>query len=370
MTRKSTDLLTLSMIVKDEARTIARTLRSAKPFVDRWVIVDTGSTDDTREIIQREMEGVPGELSEAPFVDFETTRNLALDRCGEATEFILWLDADDELTGGAELRSFLEGERKRTEPDREAYLVRIETVVSFGSPRVLRSRAGWRFKGVVHEILQHPKRLPPVHKVPSTAIKHWPDPEALARTHKRRERDLALLTEAARKDPQDTRTAFYLACTYHWLGRYEEAQKAFRRRIDLGGWREEVYQSKYLLAEAAEKGDEPWPDVLLLYLDAHAYSPHRAEPLYRIALHYNRNAEHALCVLFARRAADLPYPKQDVHFIDADVYSWAVHDLLGTSAYFIGEFALGEAHAKKALAARPNDERLKKNLSFYTARKR
>lgn len=370
MTKKSSDLLTLSMIVKDEARTLARTLRSAKPHIDRWVIVDTGSTDDTREIIRREMEGVPGELHEAPFVDFETTRNLALDRCGEATEFILSLDADDELTGGAELRSFLEGERKRTEPDREAYLVRLDTVVSFGTPRVLRSRAGWRFKGVVHEILQHPNRSPPTVRVPGAAIKHFPDAESIARTHKRRERDLVLLHGAVDKDPRDTRSAFYLACTYHWLGRYEEARSAFRRRIDLGGWREEVYQSKFWLAEAAEKGGEPWPDVLVLYLDAHAFSPHRAEPLHRIALHYNKGGEHALCVLFARRAADLAYPKQDVLFIDAEVYAWGVHDLLGTSAYFIGEFALGEAHAKKALAARPNDARLKTNLAFYAARKR
>lgn len=370
MTKKSTDLLTLSMIVKDEARTLARTLRSAKPFIDRWVIVDTGSTDETRELIRQEMEGVPGELHETPFVDFETTRNFAIDRCGDATEFIFWLDADDELTGGAELRSFLEGERGRAEPDREAYLVRLDTVVSFGSPRVLRSRAGWRFKGVVHEILQRPDRPPPVHQVPVTAIKHFPDAQAIARTHKRRERDLVLLSDAVKKDPTDSRSAFYLACTYLWLGRYDEAQSAFRRRIDLGGWREEVYQAKFLLAEAAEKGAAPWPDVLVLYLDAHAFSPHRAEPLYRIALHYNRSAEHALCVLFARRAADLPYPKHDVHFIDAEVYTWAVHDLLGASAYFIGEFALGEAHAKKAVAARPKDERLRKNLSFYTARKR
>ena len=370
MTKKSADLLTLSMIVKDEARSIARTLRSAKPFVDRWVIVDTGSTDDTKEIVRREMEGVPGELCEAPFVDFETTRNLGLDRCGEATEFIFWLDADDELEGGAELRKFLEGERGRADKDREAYLVQLVTVVSFGSPRVLRSRAGWRFKGVVHEVLQHPERTPPVHKVPGAAIKHFPPPESLARTNQRRERDLRLLSGALEKNPRDARSAFYLACTYHWMGRYEEAQRAFRRRIDLGGWREEVYQAKYLLAEAAEKNEEPWPDVLLLYLDAHAHAPHRAEPLYRIALHYNAQAEHALCLVFARRAADLPYPKQDIHFVEADVYAWGVHDLIGTSAYFLGEYALGEAHAKKALAARPNDARLKANLGFYTQRKR
>ncbi len=370
MTKPPSDLLTLSMIVKDEARTIARTLASVKPFLDRWVILDTGSTDDTRDVVRRELAGVPGKLQECLFVDFETTRNLGLARCGSETEYILWLDADDELRGGAELRAFLESERARKDPDREAYLVRVDTVVSFNSVRVVRSRAGWRFKGAVHEILERPDRAPPLHRVPGASILHHPDRGSIERSHARRERDIGLLGEALRKNPKDTRAAFYLASTYLWAGRYDEAVSAFRRRVAMGGWHEEVYQAKFSLAEAAQKRGDPWPDVMLLYLDAHAFAPHRAEPLHRVALHYNALAEHALCLVFARRGADLPYPAQDVHFVDADVYTWGLSDLIGTSAFFVGEFALGEEHARRALAHRPDDPRLKQNLAYYTDRKR
>lgn len=370
MTTNASDLLTLTMIVKDEARTIARTLASVRPFIDRWVILDTGSTDDTRNIVRRELVGIPGKVHEALFVDFETTRNLALARCGTTTEYILWLDADDELSGGDELRAFLEAERERREVDREAYLVRVDTVVSFNSVRVVRSRAGWRFKGVVHELLEKPDRAPPVHRVPGVAIRHSPDPVSIERSHARRERDIRLLGEVLARNPNDTRAAFYLASTYLWAGRHGEAVEAFRRRIALGGWHEEVYQSMYNLAEASEKRGDPWPEVMTLYLDAHAFLPHRAEPLYRIALHYNARGDHALCMVFARRAADLPYPTQDVLFIDAEVYAWGIHDLIGTSAYFVGAFALGEEHARKALAHRPDDPRLKQNLAYYIDRKR
>ncbi len=363
-------LLTLSMIVKDEARTIARTLASVRPFIDRWAIVDTGSTDDTREVVERELAGVPGELSEAPFVDFETTRNLALSRCGDHADFILWLDADDELAGGAEVRAFLEAERGQTGPDREAYMVRVETVVTFDSTRIVRSRAGWRFKGVVHEVLTHPERPPPTRRVPGAAIRHHPDPEAIARSHARRERDLALLGEALRRDPADARSAFYLAMTSLWLQRWDDAVRAFQRRVELGGWREEVFLSKLGLAEAAERRGDPWSSVLALYLDAHAFAPHRAEPLYRIALHHDARGEHALCLLFARRGIDLPYPERDVHFIDADVYTWKLHDLVGTSAYWLGEYELGEPSARAAHERRPTDARLAQNLAFYRDRKR
>lgn len=369
MSEQSQPLVTLSMIVKDEARTIARTLASVKPHIDRWVIVDTGSTDDTREIVKRELEGVPGELHEAPFVNFETTRNLALDRCQKRTEFILWMDADDELAGGQALRNFLARERDAKDADREAYLVRVDTVVSFNSARVLRSRSGFRFKGVVHEVLSHPKRPAPTRVIPGVSIKHHPDRDAIAKSHRRRERDIALLTEALKKDPTDARSAFYLAMTYLWMSRHVDAVPAFKRRIDLGGWAEEVYQARYGLGQSMEGRGDPWLDVLQAYLDAHAFAPHRAEPLYRIALHYNARAEHALCLVFARRAADLPYPSRDVHFVDAEVYEWKIHDLIGSSAYWVGEYTFGEEAARKALAARPDDARLQANVSHYLNRK-
>lgn len=363
-------LLTLTMIVKDEARTIARTLASVRQHIDRWVILDTGSSDDTRDIVRRELQGVPGELHEEPFVDFATTRNLGLERCGDATDFILWLDADDEVTGGAALRAFLERERKQSGPAHDAFLLQVETEISFWSVRVVRSRAGYRFAGAVHEVLCHPAQPTPSSKLPGVLIRHHPAPDAIERSRKRRERDLVLLTAALARDPSHARSAFYLAMTYLWLGRHDEAVTAFRRRIALGGWVEEVYQAKMGLAEAAQKRGDAWSEVLALYLDAHASAPHRAEPLYRIALHYNGGREHALCLLFARRGADLPFPAKDVHFVDADVYAWGLHDLIASSAYWLGEFALGEEAARKAVRARPGDARLQQNLKHYLDRKK
>lgn len=367
---ESRPLLALSMIVKDEARSIGRTLASVRPFIDRWAIVDTGSTDETREIVRSEMASLPGELTEAPFVDFATTRNLALDRCGDRTELVLWLDADDELFGGEELRSFLMGERAASGPDRDAYLLCVDAGVSFYSARIVRSRSGFRFRGAVHEVLAHPTKPPPSRKVPGSKILHRPESDGIARTHARRERDLQLLRQALAKDPADARAAFYLAMTYLWLARFAEASAAFARRIELGGFAEEVYLSKMGLAEAAQGLGEPWSAVLERYLDAHAFAPQRAEPLHRIALHYNAQGQHALCLLFARRALDIPYPERDVHFIDRDVYTWRLHDLVGSSAYWLGEYELGERSARIALSQRPGDARLARNLEFYEKRKR
>lgn len=364
------ELLTLTMIVKDEVATLARTLRSARPFIDRWVILDTGSTDGTQDLIRKELEGVPGELHEEPFVDFSTSRNRSLDLAGDVTEFVMWLDADDEVVNGKALRAFLERERNARGPDRESYYVRVEMVIHFDSPRVARTRAGWRFRGAVHEILTHPDRQPPVHRVPDVRILHEPGAESAERSKKRWERDLRLLGDEVARDPNDTRSTFYLAQTLLWLGRYDDAEPMFQKRIAQGGWAEEVYESKMALARLSTGRGSPWREIEERYLDAHAFAPHRAEPLYAIALHYDGLGQHALTFLFARRGHEIPLPVKDTLFVDEAVYTWKLADLVASSGFWIGELELGEAAARKAARARPGDERLQKNLGFYVDRRK
>lgn len=362
-------LLALTMIVKNEAETIARTLASVKPFVDRWIVLDTGSTDGTQEIVRRSMQGVLGEVVEEPFVDFATSRNRALDLAGDAAEFVMWLDADDEVVGGPALRAFLERERGATGADREAYFVRVEMGVSFDSPRVARTRAGWRFRGVVHEILTHPDRPPPSHRIADVRIRHEPGAGGAERSRRRWARDVELLEAAIARDPRDTRSAFYLAETYLWLDRLDDAEAAFRRRIALGGWSEEIFESKMALARIAlAKGLAL--EAQARFLDAHAFAPHRAEPLYAIAAQFDARREHALTFLFARRGYELPLPARDTLFVDESVYAWRLADLVASSAYWIGEYEVGEQAARKAIDARPGDARLVRNLEFYLERKR
>src|SRR3990167_6567765 len=72
----------LNMIVKNEAHVIERCLESVLPLIDSWVILDTGSTDGTQDVIRNffAQRGIPGELFESPWVNFAHNRNQGLSK--------------------------------------------------------------------------------------------------------------------------------------------------------------------------------------------------------------------------------------------------------------------------------------------------
>ena len=68
----------LAMICKNESEVIRRALSSCRPYINTWVVLDTGSTDGTQDIIREEMAGLPGQIIEEPWVNWETSRTRAI----------------------------------------------------------------------------------------------------------------------------------------------------------------------------------------------------------------------------------------------------------------------------------------------------
>src|SRR5689334_10374436 len=87
----------LNMIVKDESPVITRCLASVKPWIDYWVIVDTGSKDGTQAVIRDFMKDIPGELHERPWVNFAHNRNEAVSLAKEKGDYLLFIDADEQF---------------------------------------------------------------------------------------------------------------------------------------------------------------------------------------------------------------------------------------------------------------------------------
>ena len=364
-------LLALVMIVKNEARSIKRTIESVKPFVDRWLVLDTGSTDGTQDLVKEAFGEMPGKLVEEPFVDFGKTRSRALELLGEETTFSLMLSGDETVHVGEALRKFCEENRTKSGHGHGAYYVRVLFGTSvYDSARLARTDAGWRYSGVTHEVLVKEKTPPPTIRVPGVHIDHDIAHRDAQSQKKRWELDLRLLGDELKKKPNDARATFYFAQTLECLGEYKRAFVSYERRVKLGGWQEEVYESLFRMGRVMSLAQRGWPETQQCYLDAFAHSPHRAEPLFAIAWHYYEKKSWALTYLFAKRGSEVVFPEKATLFVDADVYRYKLLDLVGTAAFYVKELEAGEAALHKAIAVLRDDEsavkeRLTKNLSFY-----
>jgi glycosyltransferase involved in cell wall biosynthesis len=303
----------LAMIVRNEAPVIRRCLASVLPVLDHWVVVDTGSTDGTQDVVRECLRTVPGELIERPWVDFGHNRTEAFGYASEHAGYVLVIDADEvlEIQPGF-TSSVLAADAYRLESRYGSQL--------YARTQLLRSRLPWRYVGVVHEYAYCEQAGPaPVLSGLSISVFH---DGARARDPLTYRRDALLLEAALLEDPDDPRTVFYLAQSYRDAGDSELAVRHYRARSMLGGWPDEVWYSLYQIARLREAMGYPWGEVLESYLASYEYQPGRAEPLYRLGLHYAHEGADVPALLFLARALAIPRPSSEHLFVEADVYDY------------------------------------------------
>ncbi|GAF77248.1 unnamed protein product, partial [marine sediment metagenome] len=317
-------------MVKNEAPVIEDTLQ---PFVDAgidsFLIFDTGSTDETIAITENffKKHGVSrGIIVQEPFIDFAASRNRALECAKEEFKegcFMLMPDAEWYMHNVQRLIQFCDQHKDDACP---AYLVRIvDTNLDFYVARIIRCKSNIRFAGVVHEVLDRCVR----EKVPKDIFFELKVSTYGKEKSKRRWlSDCKLLLNEYSCNPNSARTVFYLAQTYACLGDWENACKWYQLRTTMNGWDEENFMALYKLAQVYEHLDN-WEKALYYYFEAASARPCRAEPLVRLASHYWDTGDKDLCFLFARRAAELPYPESEILFVEKESYLFTRYDLLG-----------------------------------------
>lgn len=318
----------LNMIVKNEAPVIRRCLDSLAGFIDSWVIVDTGSTDGTQQIVREHLAHLPGELIERPWLDFAHNRTEALALARGRADYVLVIDADEVLS--------FESGFSRPVLDRDAYHFAIRTGgVSYFKIQLIDNSLPWSYQGVLHEFISSAEaRTEAV--LPGVTTLRFPD-GARARDPLTYRRDALTLERALLDEPDNARYVFYLAQSYRDAGEPELAIRWYRRRIELGGWLEEVWYSEYQIAEIRQKRGDPWPEVLDAYLEAHRTKPDRAGPLYKIGMHYQALQHHTLAHVFLAQAMRIPFPAKDVLFIEHAIYRFMLPLEYAIAAYYCGD---------------------------------
>lgn len=339
--------LALCMIVKNESHIIHECLESIYKHIDYWVISDTGSTDGTQDIIKKFFadKGIPGELHQDEWKNFGHNRSLALRHCDDKVEYAWMIDADDRVEG-----SFKFPENATA----DAYVVRMgREDFSWWRSQIFRTDAKWEYRGVLHEYPATNKEQPVLTKIEG---KYNINARTLGARNvgitviEKYKKDAELLEKALIDEPENTRYQFYLAQSYFDSQQWEKALDAYFRRASMGGWAEEVYYSLYRVAICRAMLDRPWGEIQASFLDAYNYRPIRAEPLVHIAQALRTKFDQpAAAFVFARIAAEIPYPQTEILFVPDIMYKFTALDELGATAHAAGRPELGYLACKKLL---------------------
>lgn len=279
------ETICLNMIVKNESAVICRCLDSVKSLIDYWVIVDTGSTDGTQEIIKAHLKDIPGELIERPWKNFGYNRTEALELGKGKGDFFLIIDADDWL---------------EYEPDFALPALTFDVYqmwrgipgYTYLIPQLVRANLNWKWVGVLHEYLDCPTSFTATIL---EKVKYVSGCDG-ARSHDKEKylKHVQILEEGLKAEPDNERYVFYLAESYRDAGEKVKAIEWYQKRIAMGRWDEEVFWSKLQVGLLLNSLNVQRESVMDHFYRTHRFRPHRAEPVYFLAELYNQEGQYTM----------------------------------------------------------------------------
>ena len=364
--------LCLVMIVKDEEDTIKRCLTAIAPFIKYWVIVDTGSTDKTIDVINETMKelNIPGELHERPWVNFEVNRTESLNLAKGKCDYRWIIDADDTFYTEPGVNPFAGLDNK---PD--CYQISYKlSGLQYYRAQIVKSDQNWIYKGVLHEylFLDEESANPLQGQVKNCYV--LADISPLKRASSLEEKyanDAKILEEALIKEPDNSRYMFYLAQSYRDSNQLEKSIEAYKKRVQMGEWEEEVYYSLYMIAKISEKMGGDDETVTNLYSKAWEYRPTRLESVF----HIMRKLRDQKRYLIAFAYGDLAIKTKgtsDILFIEPEIWQWRLLDEYSLAAYYIGNPEIAVEKTNAIINApffkdisKEEQNRLRANLTFY-----
>ncbi|MFQ7554025.1 MAG: glycosyltransferase [Haemophilus parainfluenzae] len=359
----------LNMIVKNESAIIRDTLENIISHVplDYYVISDTGSDDNTADIIKQffDEKGIQGEIHYDEWVNFAHNRNCALQHAQGKTDYVLIFDADDRFEGNFVLPEELTSDR---------YYLRIANSVTganvYFRTLIFRNDGSFYWRGVLHEFVEQRKKTVVEQKIFGDYYVISGRFGARSNNPQKYFQDAQVL-EKAFYSPEDEdlkdRYAFYTAQSYRDADMPEKAIEWYAKRANLGGWYEEVYYSLLQIALLKIELNASLNEIQNLLLATYEYRPQRAESLYHLARQLRLHDKIRLAYIYASAAVNIPLNK-DILFVDHSVYEWKAKDELAVSAYWVENYQLCHDLCIELLAnptiPESDKQRLAKNLKF------
>jgi hypothetical protein len=286
----------LNMIVKNEAHIIQETLEmlTSKIIFSYWVICDTGSTDNTCEIIQEffNNKNIPGELHKHEWKDFAHNRTLALENAFNKTDLLFVFDADDEIHGIIDMPKSL---------DYDGYHLNFGSKLGVSYQRILliNNRIKWIYKSVIHEYIECSKENPKFSVINGDYYIVSGKKGSRNLDENKYLNDAKILEKAYHEaisidDELYLRYGFYCANSYKDAGMTNESIKWYKIVLTNNNWYQEKYMACYNLYWAYLKLNQIENGIYYL-IESIKYDEERIECIYELIKHYFSKNDIKLC---------------------------------------------------------------------------
>lgn len=305
--------ISLCMIVKNEEEMLGRPLKSASSFVDEIIIVDTGSTDKTKEIAKE----FNAKIYDFKWInDFSAARNFAFSKATK--DYVFWLDADDyideeNVSKINELKSYLP---KDVDSFTMNYSLSRDdngnTTFSLRRNRLVKRKNNFKWIGRIHEYLAvYGKQLNTDITINHGKIKAHTD------------RNLKIFREMQKNNEEfSTRDLFYFANELYYNGLYNEAIIKYEEFLDLKeGWIEDRKTATMNLINCYSYENQNEKKINRI-LKSFEYDVPRADICCALAETFMEKREFHQAIFWYKIALGCRHDKDNLGMDVKDYYTW------------------------------------------------
>ena len=350
-------LVSLCMIVKNEERVLERCLNSVKDFVDEIIIVDTGSTDSTKEIAKKFTDKV---YDFEWCYDFAKARNYSFSKATK--DYIMWLDADDVILE-KDLKKLLKLKQnlsKNVDAVMLKYDLNVDEngtpMLSFYRERIVRRNANFRWTGKIHEVIETRGNI----------VK-----EDISVTHKKLhvnepERNLIIFQKMIKENEElDARQTFYYARELYYNKLYHEAIFQFEKFLDMkDAWVENKISACVDLYNLYNQlGNEEL--AINSILNTFKYDVPRAEACCLLGNFFMNKENYTVAMYWYNEALKKKFDVTSGGFFVKDYYDYIPLINLSVCYYKTGNLAAAKKYNELAGKAKPSSPQYLQNKKFY-----